>query len=165
MIPRRIRSLLVFATAVLLLAALSFNAHPVTSAAEPAVNSANDKDGMASQIKELQKQVAELQSQMSKLKTAHIIAAGTASVKLGPQQDNKTSIRIKLSADVVAQLGGKCIVELTNRYPTGDSFFVPYWKPAADGFDILLADPSLEGVQINPNRTEPYYIDWIVVQK
>jgi hypothetical protein len=160
-----IRSLLIFATAALILGALNFNDRPIVSAQESAVDSGNAKDAVAAQIKDLQKQVAELQSQMSDLKTPRIIAAGIATVRLGPQQDNKTSIHIKLRADVVARLGGNYVVELTNRYPTGDSFFVPYWKPAVDGFDILLADPSLVGVQINPNRKEPYYIDWIVVQK
>jgi hypothetical protein len=161
----RIRSLLIFALAALILAALNFNDAPVISAQETAADTGNVNDAVAAQIKDLQKQVAELQSQKGDLKTPRIIAAGTATVRLGPQQDNKTSIHIKLRADVVARLGGNFIVELTNRYPTGDSFFVPYWKPAVDGFDILLADPSLEGVQINPNRREPYYIDWIVVQK
>ena len=102
---------------------------------------------------------------MSDLKTPRVIAAGTVTIKLGAQQGNKTSIRVKLPDAVVAQLGGNCIVNLTNRYPTGGSFFVPYWRKAADGFDILLADPSLVGVGINPNRKEPYYVDWIVVQK
>ena len=165
MTRQRIRSLLIFTTALLLLVALNFNDRPASFASQPATNSGNDKDAVAAQIKELQKQVAGLQSQVSDLKMPRIIAAGTATIRLGPVQDNKISIRIKLAGDVVARLGGKYTVQLTNRYPTGGSFFVAYWKPAADGFDILLADPSLVGVGINPNRTEPYYVDWIVVQK
>lgn len=101
---------------------------------------------------------------MNDLKTPRIIAAGTATIKLGRKQDNRTSIRVKLRGDVVARLGGNCIVQLTNRYPTSSSFFVPYWKQATDGFDILLADPALVGTGII-NDKEPYYIDWIVVQK
>jgi hypothetical protein len=120
---------------------------------------------VARQIKDLQILTAQLQSQVKELKSPRILSAGTVTIRLGPQQDNKTSVRVKLLADVVAQLGGNCIVQLTNRYPTGDSFFVAYWRPATDGFDILLADPSLEGVQINPNRAAPYHVDWIVVQK
>ena len=43
--------------------------------------------------------------------------------------------------------------------------FVPYWKQATDGFDIFLADPSAtSGIQIIRDK-EPYYVDWIVVQK
>jgi hypothetical protein len=165
MIRQRIPSLLIFTTALLFLVTLNFNDRPASFASQPAANSSNDKDAVAGQIKELQKQVAELQSQVSDLKTPRIIAAGTATIKLGAKQDNRTSIRVKLRGDVVARLGGNCIVQLTNRYPTGGSFFVAYWKPAADGFDILLADPSLVGVGINPNRNEPYYVDWIVVQE
>ena len=103
---------------------------------------------------------------MSRLQTPRIVAAGTATIKLPGIQDNKQRIRVKLPADIAARLGTKCIVQLTNRYPTGGSFFVPYWRPATDGFDIHVADPSLtSGVQITPNDKEPYYIDWIVVQK
>lgn len=161
----RIRSLLIFATAAVVLGALNFKDHPVVFGQVAAPNAGNGNDALAAQITDLKKQLADLQGQLGDAKSPRIIAAGTATVRLGPQQDNKTSVRIKLRADVVARLGGNFIVELTNRYPTGDSFFVAYWKPAVDGFDILLADPSLVGVQINPNRREPYYIDWIVVQK
>jgi hypothetical protein len=35
-----------------------------------------------------------------------------------------------------------------------------------DEIDGLMADPSLtSGVAITPNDKQPYYIDWIVVQK
>ena len=158
-------SLLALTFALLLLAALNFSARPASYAAEPAASPADESDVAAQQIKDLQTQLAQLQSQVKELKSPHILSAGTVTMRLGPQQDNKTSIRVKLPANVVAQLGGNCIVELTNRYPTGDTFFVAYWRPANDGFDILLADPSLVGVQINPNRAAPYYVDWIVVEK
>ena len=95
-----------------------------------------------------------------------IVAAGTATIKLPGIQDNKQKIRVKLPADIAARLGTNCIVQLTNRFPTGGAFFVPYWKPATDGFDIHVADPSLNGdYQITPNDKQPYYIDWVVVQK
>jgi hypothetical protein len=160
----RIHSLLAI-TFALSFAALIYHGRPANVAAQPVPNPANDNESAIRQIKELQKQIAELQRQVKELKSPRIIAAGTVTIKLGPQQDNKTSIRVKLPAGVVAQLGGNCIVELTNRYPTGGSFFVPYWRPATDGFDILLADPSLVGVGMFPDRNSPYYVDWIVVQK
>ncbi len=123
-------------------------------------------DAQAQQLKELQKQVADLQTRVGQMQSPRIVAAGTATIKLPGIQDNKQKIRVKLAADIAARLGANCIVELTNRRPTGGSFFVPYWKPATDGFDILVADPSLAGdYQITPNDKEPYYIDWIVVQK
>ncbi len=166
MIRQCIISLLIVATALLFLVTFNFNGHPASSASQPSANSGNDKDTVAEQITELQKQVAELQTQVRDPKTPRIVAAGTATIKLPGIQDNKQRIRVKLPADTAARLGTNCIVQLTNRCPTGGSFFVPYWKPAIDGFDILVADPSLAGVyQITPNDKEPYYIDWIVVQK
>ena len=63
------------------------------------------------------------------------------------------------------RLGANYTVQLTNRYPTSNDFFVAYWKPATDGFDIFLAEPHLVGVGINPDQKVPYYVDWIVVQK
>jgi hypothetical protein len=118
------------------------------------------------QLKELQKQVADLQARVNQMQAIRIVAAGTATIKLPGIQDNKQKVRVKLPPDIVARLGTGCIVELTNRSPTGGSFFVPYWKPAADGFDILVADPSMSGeYQITPRDKQPYYIDWIVVQK
>ena len=128
------------------------------------LNHQGDDATLAAQVKELQKKVTELQSQLSELKSPRIIAAGTTTIKLGRRQDNKTSLRVKLPDDIVAQLGGKCIVQLTNRYPTGGSYFVPYWRQAIDGFDIFVANPALIGIGII-NDNEPYYIDWIVVQK
>jgi hypothetical protein len=167
MIRQRILSLLIFTTALLFLVSLNFHDRRATFASQAEVDSSTDKDAVPGQIKELQKQVAELQSQVTDLRTPRLVAAGTATIKLGATHDNRTSIRVKLRGDVVAQLGGNCIVQLTNRYPTGGSFFVPYWKQATDGFDILLADPSLVGTAIisNRGRNEPYYIDWTVVQK
>lgn len=158
-------SLLALTMALLPLAVLSFHTRPEGFAAEPAAGSPADNDALARQVKDLQALVAQLRSLVKELQAPRILSAGTVTIRLGPQQDNKNSVRVKLPADVVAQLGGNCIVELTNRYPTGDTFFVAYWRPATDGFDILLADPSLVGVQINPNRAAPYYVDWIVVQK
>jgi hypothetical protein len=165
MIRQRILSPVILALAFLLLLTVNFNTRPSSFASEPAAKSGGDKDAVAGQVKELQKQVAELKSQVSDLKTPRIIAAGTATIRLGPVQDNKTSIRIKLASDVVARLGGNYTVQLTNRYPTSGDFFVAYWKPATDGFDIFLADPHLIGVGINPDQKVPYYVDWIVVQK
>jgi hypothetical protein len=150
---------------VLSIAALTYDGGQEHVVAQPAPTPANDNDAAARQIKELQKQMAELQRQVKELKSPRIIAAGTVTIRLGPQQDNKTNIRVKLPAGVASQLGGNYIVELANRYPTGGSFFVPYWRPATDGFDILLADPSLVGVGMFPDRNSPYYVDWIVVQK
>jgi hypothetical protein len=165
MIRQRVLSLVIFSWVLFFLVTLNFN-RPASVAAQPAADSRNDKDAVG-QIKELQKQVAELQSQVSDLKAPRIVAAGTATIKLGPTHDNRTSTRVKLRSEVVAQLGGNCIVQLTNRYPTRSSFFVPYWKPATDGFDITLADPALVGTAIISKRdqNDPYFIDWIVVQK
>lgn len=172
MIRQRVLSLLMFTSATLFLVTFNFHGRPASVAAQPAANSDNNKNSendqnTAGQIKELQTQIAELQSQVSALKTPRIVAAGTATIKLGPTHDNRTSTRVKLRGDVADQLGGNCIVQLTNRYPTGGSYFVPYWKPATDGFDIILADPSLVGTLIVSQRgqAEPYLIDWIVVQK
>jgi hypothetical protein len=165
MTRHRILSLVILATVLLFLVTLNFKDRPTTFAAPPSGNSGSDKDAVAGQIKELQKQMADLQTQVSDLKTPRIVAAGTATIKLGAVQDNKTSLRVKLRAEIAAKLGNNCIVQLTNRYPTGGSFFVPYWKPATEGFDIFVADPSLtSGTQII-NDNQPYYIDWIVVQK
>jgi len=122
-------------------------------------------DAQAQQLKELQKQVADLQARMSQTQTPRIIAAGTATITLPRIQDNKQKIRVKLPADIAARLGTNCIVQLTNRCPTGGSFFVPYWKPATDGFDILVADPSMTSGTYIINDKEPYYIDWLVIQK
>ncbi len=166
MIRQCIISFLIFTAALLFLVTFTFNDRQASSASQPATNPGDDKVAVAGQIKELQKQVAELQSQIHALKTSRIVAAGTATIKLPGIQDNKQRIRVKLPADIAARLGTDCIVELTNRCPTGGAFFVPYWKPASDGFDIRVADPSLSGdYQLVPNDKEPYYVDWIVVQK
>jgi len=165
MIRQSVILLLVFATALLFLVTFNFNGLPAISASQPATNPSDDKESVVGQIKELQKQVAELQRQVRDSKTPRIVAAGTATITLPREQDNKQRIRVKLPADIAAQLGGNCIVQLTNRYPTGGSFFVPYWKRAADGFDIFVADPSMTSGNYIINDKEPYYIDWIVVQK
>ena len=100
-------------------------------------------DAQAQQLKELQKQVADLQARLGQMQTPRIVAAGTATIKLPGIQDNKQTVRVKLPADIAARLGTSCIVQLTNRFPTGDCLFIPYWRPATDGFDIHVADPSL----------------------
>jgi hypothetical protein len=165
MIRHRFLLLVIFTTALLFVVLLNFNNRPAIFAAPPAAESGHDKDAVAGQIKLLQKQVAELQSQVNDLKTPRIVAAGTATFKLGAKQDNKTTTRVKLPKDLVTKLGDNCIVQLTNRFPPTPDFFSPYWKKAADGFDILLADPALTGVGLNVDQKASYYIDWIVVQK
>ena len=151
---QRMISILIFTTAfsALFLITVACMNGVATSAPPIADNQADSAkalqvavDAQAQQLKELQKQVADLQARMSQMQTPRIVAAGTATIKLPGIQDNKQRIRVKLPADISARLGTNCIVELTNRRPTGGSFFVPYWKPATDGFDILVADPSLNG--------------------
>ena len=152
--------------AVLTLSPVNFDNYSTSLAAQPAVKADGDDQNISTQMKELQKQIAALQTQVNDLKKFRIIAAGTATLKLGPQQNNKNSIRVKLPVEVVTHLGNNCIVQLTNRYPPTPNFFVPYWRPANDGIDILLADPSLDGdfrVVFNPN--EQYIVDWTVIQK
>jgi hypothetical protein len=165
--------ILLAALSVLFLATLPCMNSAATSAppdggskADPAKALPAVVEAQGQQLKELQKQVADLQAQVSRMQTPRIVAAGTATITLPGIQDNKQRVRVKLPADIAARLGANFIVELTNRCPTGGSFFVPYWKPAADGFDILVADPSLSGdYQITPRDKQPYYIDWIVVRK
>ena len=174
MIRHRIISVLLPTTvfAVLLITLPHIN-RVATSAPPDAGNQADSVkalqiavDTQAQQLKELQKQVADLQARVSQMQTPRIVAAGTATIKLPGIQDNKQKVRVKLPADIVARLGTNCIVQLTNRCPTGGSFFVPYWKPTTDGFDIHVVDPSLDGdYRVTPNDKEPYNIDWIVVQK
>jgi hypothetical protein len=167
---QRIISIVVLTTAfvVLFLVTIPSMNNVATSAPPNAGIQPNSAavDAQAEQLKDLQKLVADLQARVSQLESRRIVAAGTATIKLPGIQDNKQKTRVKLPADIVAQLGTNFIVQLTNRCPTGGSFFVPYWKPATDGFDIRVADPSLNGdYQIVPNDKEPYYIDWIVVKK
>ena len=148
------------------LSPVSLDNYPARLAAQPAVKADGDDQNIPAQLMELQKQVAALQTQVNDLMKVRIIAAGTATLKLGPRQDNKNSIRVKLPAEMVAQLGNSCIVQLTNRYPPTPEFFVPYWRPANDGIDILLADPSLDGdYRVTVNRNAQYVIDWTVIQK
>jgi hypothetical protein len=152
--------------AVLTLGPVNLDNYPARLAAQPAVKADGDDQNISAQMKELQKQVAALQTQVNDMKKFRIVAAGTATLKLGPQQDNKNSIRVKLPVEIVTQLNNNCIVQLTNRYPPTPIFFVPYWRPANDGIDILLADPSLDGdfrVVANPNTQ--YVVDWTVIQK
>jgi hypothetical protein len=114
---------------------------------------------LAAQVRDLQKQLAE---------SCRIVAAGTATWRLGKAQNNSTSVRVQLKDEEIAsRLGEDYIVLLTNRY-SGYPFYVPYWKKAGDGFDITLVDPTLapEGSVsdiFNVNRT--FLVDWIVVKK
>jgi hypothetical protein len=97
-----------------------------------------------------------------------IVAAGTATFKLGAEQDNATFTRVQTSDEIAARLGEDYIVLLTARYPAGGyPFFVPYWKKAKDGFDVTLVD-----VTLGPNATasyatqaKSYPVDWVVVKK
>jgi hypothetical protein len=129
-----------------------------TSATESGDSKTADVEKLASQIKELRKQMAE---------TPRIVAAGTATLKLGKVQNNSTSVRVQLKNEIASQLGQDYLVLLTNRY-SGYPFYVPYWKKANDGFDIILVDLALasDGTVsyiINVNRT--FLVDWIVVKK
>ena len=125
-----------------------------------------DGGSLAEQIKELRKQVVELKSTLQK---PRIIAAGTATLQLGAEQNNKTNVRIKLNDDIAAKIGDDYIVLLTNRFPTGGfPFFVPYWKQAKDGFDITIVDVNLPPNSTSSylyNRNRTFLIDWIVVKK
>jgi hypothetical protein len=99
--------------------------------------------------------------------TPRIVSAGTAVWKLGKVQDNTTSVRVNLKDDITARLGEEYIVLLTPRF-TGFPHYVPYWKKAKDGFDIVLVDPSIaRGGSVSylfaVNREFP--VDWIVVRK
>jgi hypothetical protein len=87
--------------------------------------------------------------------------------KLGKVQDNATSVRVQLNRDIAARIGEEYIVLLTPRF-TGFPYYVPYWKKAKDGFDIMLVDTSLaQGGTVSyifeVNREFP--VDWIVVRK
>jgi hypothetical protein len=45
-----------------------------------------------------------------------IVAAGTATWKLGKVQDNSTSVRVQLKDEIALRLGDDYIVILTSRY-------------------------------------------------
>jgi len=130
---------------------------------------AADDGSLAAQVKELQTQVADLKARVGEMQSPRIVAAGTATFKLGAVQDNATNARVQLNADITAKLGDEYIVLLTNRFPTGGyPFFEAYWKRAKDGFDITLVDVTLgpdstATYAFNKNKT--YLIDWIVVKK
>ena len=165
--------------ALFLFAAWLCTGGPAPSAAEPQGDGAGQQDAaksapadlgtLAGQIKELQKQVAALQARAGAASAPRIIAAGTATWHRPGFQNNRTTTRVKLDADVVAKLGTDYIVLLTNPYPKGGyPFFVPYWKPANDGFDVILVDTSIDGdgeTSNYPNPNTTYPIDWVVVKK
>jgi hypothetical protein len=129
-----------------------------SSATESGDSKTADLEKLAAQVKDLQRQLAE---------TPRIVAAGTATWKLGKVQNNSTNVRVQLKNEIASKLGEDYIVLLTNRY-SGYPYYSPYWKKANDGFDITLVDPALapDGTVsyiINVNRT--FLIDWIVVKK
>ena len=167
---QRVLSSAIITSVLLGLVACSWKDQTATSASQPKASADGDKDSISGQVKELQKQVVALQKQVAELQKQageqkpSIVAAGTASIKLGARQENKASILVKLPGPVVAKLGGNCIVQLTNRCPTGGSFFTPYWTQTADGFEITLVDTALTGTAIYRNANT-YHVDWIVVQK
>src|SRR5262249_14679220 len=106
--------------------------------------------------------------QMEVLQKPRVVAAGTATFERARAHDNTASVRVKLDDDIAARIGSEYIVLLTNRYPTGGfPYFVPYWKPARDGFDISLVDVSLANgsTTIYANRNRTYLIDWVVLRK
>lgn len=134
----------------------------------PNAQAVDDKDSVAEQVKTLQKQITELQARQNDMEKVRIAAAGTATWTRPQWQENKSAVRVKLPAEVTAQLGKDYIVLLTTRLPTGGyPYFAPFWKAAPDGFDIILVDPSLanggSASYDNPNKT--YLIDWVVVKK
>jgi len=140
---------------ILVFAAAAFSGSPAT---EPPVTKTPDVEKLAAQLRDLQKQISE---------TPRIVAAGTATWRLGKAQDNSTSVRVQLKDEIASRLGDDYIVILTSRY-SGYPFYSPYWKKAEDRFDITLVDPTLapDGTVsyiINVNRT--FLIDWIVVKK
>jgi hypothetical protein len=97
-----------------------------------------------------------------------LVAAGTATYVRPANQDNKRAVRVKLPAEIAAHLADDYIVLLTNRFPTGGyPFLSAYWRPATDGFDILLVDVELgqdtTASYVNPNTK--YLVDWLVVKK
>jgi hypothetical protein len=101
------------------------------------------------------------------LETPRIVAAGTATWQLGKVQDNATSVRVQLKEAIASHIGEDYIVFLSNRN-SGYPFYSPYWKKAADGFDITLVDASLArngtvSYIFKVNRT--FLVDWIVVKK
>jgi len=181
MIRQRVLSTLIVTTAftVLLLVTLSCMNGVATSAPQSQSDTVDQADSgktppthadtLVLQVKELQKQLADLQARMSQTQTARIIAAGTATFRLGAVQDNATSARVQLDGGVAARLGDEYIVLLTNRFPTGGyPFFVPYWQRAKDGFDITLVDVTLgpdSTASYAYNKNKIYLIDWIVVKK
>jgi hypothetical protein len=114
---------------------------------------------LAAQVKELQKQIAE--------QSPRIVAAGTATWKLGKAQNHTTSVRVQLKDEVASRLGDDYLVILTSRH-TGYPFYSAYWKKAKDGFDIILVDPTVApggSVSYIFNVNNDFPVDWIVVKK
>jgi hypothetical protein len=127
----------------------------------------SDLAELSSQIQQLQKQMAELKASSGSAAGPRIVAAGTATFKLGAEQDNATYVRVRLDSEVVGHLGTDYIVLLTTRFPAGGyPFFVPYWKRAGDGFDVTLVDVTLgPGATASyATQQKTYLIDWVVVK-
>jgi hypothetical protein len=61
------------------------------------------------------------------------------------------------------------VVVISSRFPTGGyPFFTPNLKPAKDGFDVTLVDPTIGPggtASYETNRNRKFLIDWIVVKK
>jgi hypothetical protein len=132
------------------------------------VDPADNKDTLAAQVKELQKQVAKLRGRLSELQTVRIVAAGTATWTRPDVLANRTSVHVKLPAEVTAQLGKDYVVMLTNRFPqTGYPYLAPFWSPGAGGFDITLVETTLaNGSAVEyAQATRNYLVDWIVVKR
>jgi len=98
-----------------------------------------------------------------------IAAAGTATFTMKAEQDNATFTHVNLAADIAARLSDDYVVVISTRFPTGGyPFFTPYWKPAKDGFDVTLVDPTIgpgSTAAYTTNANRKFLIDWIVVKK
>lgn len=97
-----------------------------------------------------------------------IVAAGTAVFQLAGVQDNAGRARVGLEPVVAAGLGTDYVVLLTPRLPPGGyPFFVPYWSPAPNGFDVALVDVTLGPGSAASYATQGknYLVDWLVVCK
>lgn len=169
MIRKRTLSAVVLTASLALFLCLNGRATFADNPADPAKAPPTDVAALAEQVKELQKQVADLRTRVGETQEPRIVAAGTATFKLGKVQDNATNAHVQLKEEIAAKIGDDYIVIVTNRFPSGGyPFFAPYWKTAKDGFDITLVDSNL-----GPNGsasylfsvTKNYLIDWIVVKK
>jgi len=165
--------------ALFLFAAWLCTGGPAPSAAEPQGDGAGQQDAaksapadlgtLAGQIKELQKQVAALQARAGAASAPRIIAAGTATWHRPgfPKQSDYDAgqARCRCRREAGDRLHRAADEPVSQR---GYPFFVPYWKPANDGFDVILVDTSIDGdgeTSNYPNPNTTYPIDWVVVKK